>query len=135
MSDRAKWTRGPWGVRPELNPRYIVSESVAHKSGEPRLIAMTCGHSIGATVSDAEVLANRTLIAAAPDLAEALWRSDRISILLAEREECCARINGAGRTTSVESIILSRRRKDEIDAEVREIRASTIAALRKAGAL
>lgn len=89
-------------------------------NGEKQLAAL-------AAEVDAPLIEGRAAIAAekAPvDVLAVMDAADRIEILRDEIAECHARINGAGRTTSAESVTASRERVVAARREIREARRS-----------
>lgn len=77
----AKWTPGPWSIESETSHNgefAIIAPDGTHP--DPWNIAQTYG-SVGHGEAEDEALANARLIAAAPDLAEAL------RLLLADVEQ------------------------------------------------
>jgi len=75
MADTVKHTKGPWLVRPHWNDeaRFEVFPDREVEFGSPAEIADVCAHSADDFDKEvAEAKANANLIAAAPDLLEAL---------------------------------------------------------------
>lgn len=145
--ERAQHTPGPWVIddRPLYDPNAgglnatpaergacvanVETAFSTHTIRAPKTIGQPCPI---ATDWNAIGLANAHLITAAPDLLVVARDADRIERLLSERSENCARINGAGRTTPVESVLAARRRLQEIEVELREIRTRRDVAIAKA---
>lgn len=77
----SKWTPGPWALESDINPNEAASDTIVKTRDGAYTIART-GWSIGTEIqSDDEREANARLIAAAPDLVEA------VKALLAEHAE------------------------------------------------
>jgi hypothetical protein len=69
MTQETKWTRGPWTIS-EKNARAVVSDSI--DGFDP----ITGENLIGGASSGPHAIANARLIAAAPEMAEALRALD-----------------------------------------------------------
>ena len=80
-----KWTPGPWKI-----PRRIT---IWHESGV-RIAVASQGEN-GRRLTKEQNSINARLIAAAPEMAELLWRKDMLSPQwLLDRKDLLARING-----------------------------------------
>jgi hypothetical protein len=114
----SKYTKGPWVVATSNNNLLRIL------AGEELIASITLN------ANPLRRVENAYLIAAAPEMLDALHAADRLMLLRDELSTNLARVNA--RQGTVESIQVSRVRAEEIQGEITQIRRTIRAAIAKA---